>query len=504
MLQRGYYVIDTDAWIAQRVGTLRTDLTEPLRDFVRHDVFAHYQPAMGTSDRVLLWCAAVGLTVEDGTPAHHDSERHTRPVTVVLAVTLDNHAVAIVWTDQRAPTVYTDVTTDSDYWHSIEPVDIVCPAGHRFTWTGDDAVFAEHGEHSSVAALFGEAGPIVDCRDCTANQNSDTDTACHCGEPSAIYCPTCAQRCSLTLPDIARLDPEPVPPLAGVWCCPGCGTAISSDDADMVVDHVHDSPWSTAPANAWARGRDERTRRPRAGHRQPLHGRGRRPVGLAGRATHHRRLPLPLRLRSAGPRRWPLRPVRPHRRHLHLRPPIGTPSIAGRRHTSMMSDPTTTPVACARCATASTTLHRDPPWCQRCEIWLVLDPATGHWVSFAERGRRIQAAADAAAVAASAITVAEALPRLTALAPDGWSISTRQNLPAALHTITVAPPPSPMDVTAYIRPPDRGFGWYVRVHDRTHGIDYPLYEAGGVRAAYFTTAEDALRAAINAIRTDLT
>jgi hypothetical protein len=227
-LERGYYLIDTDAWIAQRVGTTHTDLTEAVRDFARHDVFTHYQPAMGTADRVLLWCAARGLTVEDGTPTHYDSERHTKPVTVVLATTPDGRSVAIVWTDGSTPTVYSDATTDSDFWHSVEAVDIVCPAGHRFTWTGNGDVFLDHGEHTTVATVFGGAGPIVDCRDCTAYQNSDTDALCHCGQPSAIYCPTCDQRCSLTLPDIARLDPEPAPPPADVWRCPGCGTAINA------------------------------------------------------------------------------------------------------------------------------------------------------------------------------------------------------------------------------------------------------------------------------------
>jgi hypothetical protein len=241
-LQRSYYLIDTDAWIAQRVGVTHTDLTAAVRDFARHEVFTRYQPAMNTTDRVLLWCAARDLAVQDGTPAEHDSERHTQRVTVVLSATPDGRALAIVWTDERPPTVYTDVTTDPDYWHSVEAVDIVCPAGHRFTWTGDGDLFPEHGEHTTVAALFGGTGPIVDCRDCTAYQNSATDILCHCGEPAAIYCPTCEQRCSLELPELARLDPEPAPTPASVWRCPGCGTAINTHDADLVAEHVRGCP----------------------------------------------------------------------------------------------------------------------------------------------------------------------------------------------------------------------------------------------------------------------
>ena len=168
-----------------------------------------------------------------------------------------------------------------------------------------------------------------------------------------------------------------------------------------------------------------------------------------------------------------------------------------------MTDPPTTPVVCARCGTTSTTRRQRLPWCERCEIWLVLDPATGEWVGFADGERRIRAADDAVVIAVSAHAVGEALPRLTGLVPDGWSLSAGQNLPGALHTLTLTPPPPLVHVNACLRPPDRGFGWYVRVHNRSQRIDYPLYEAGGVRAAHFATAEDALQAAITALRVDL-
>jgi hypothetical protein len=168
-----------------------------------------------------------------------------------------------------------------------------------------------------------------------------------------------------------------------------------------------------------------------------------------------------------------------------------------------MTDPPTTPVVCARCATTSTTLHRGLPWCQHCEIWLVLDPATGEWVSFAERDRRIREADYMVAVTASATAVAEALPRLTGLVPDGWSVSAGQTVPDTLHVLTLTPPPSLVRVSASLRPPYQGHGWYVRVDNRTEGVDYPLYEPGGVRAAYFPTAEDALQAALTAVHTEL-
>jgi len=133
----------------------------------------------------------------------------------------------------------------------------------------------------------------------------------------------------------------------------------------------------------------------------------------------------------------------------------------------------------------------------------VLDPTTGEWVGVAEREHRMRAAEDAAAIAASAAAVAEALPRLTGLVPDGWSLSAGQILPGAVHTLTLTPPPSLVQVCAYLRPPERGFGWYVRVDNRTEGVDYPLYEAGGVRAAHFATVEEALQAAITAVCVDL-
>jgi hypothetical protein len=111
---------------------------------------------------------------------------------------------------------------------------------------------------------------------------------------------------------------------------------------------------------------------------------------------------------------------------------------------------------------------------------------------------------NAAAVAVSAHIVAVTLPRLASSVPVGWDIRAYQNMPGAPHVIALCPPQeSPIAVTAHIWPPYRTRGWYVRVDNRTRRIDYPLYEAGGMRAAAFASPEAALEAAINAVAVDL-
>jgi hypothetical protein len=169
-----------------------------------------------------------------------------------------------------------------------------------------------------------------------------------------------------------------------------------------------------------------------------------------------------------------------------------------------MTDTSNPPVICGHCGTTGTRRRGSHPWCEPCEIWLVPDPTTGEWVGFAERDHRSRTAENAVAIVASAQVVAETVLQLAALVPAGWNISANQNLPGAVHTIALAPPPATLEVTAYLIPPDQEHGWHVRVHNQTQRMDYPLFESGGVRAASYTTAEAALRAAINAVRIDLT
>ncbi len=52
-MERGYYLIDTDAWVDQRVGERADDVTALLREFTGHDLFREQVTSMDVSAG---WC----------------------------------------------------------------------------------------------------------------------------------------------------------------------------------------------------------------------------------------------------------------------------------------------------------------------------------------------------------------------------------------------------------------------------------------------------------------
>jgi len=205
-MERGYYLIDTDAWVDQRVGERADDFTAQLREFTDHDLFREQPTSMDVDSRVVLWCAARDWAVSEGAPIYHDDNQLTRPVSIILATAPgpETQAVAIVIVENDAPVVYPDITTDEGYWYQVSTVDIVCPTGHRLTWDGGRGLIDHEGEDTTIAAVFGRdpQAPLRPCRACAAYDDSDTDLHCDCGGVSAIYCPVCGARCSLALPGI--------------------------------------------------------------------------------------------------------------------------------------------------------------------------------------------------------------------------------------------------------------------------------------------------------------
>lgn len=211
-MERGYYIIDTFAWTEQRIGRPDDDLTTSLREFINLHVFTEYRSGMDTSARMQLWCAARDWVIGEGAPIYHDQGCLSVPVTVVLAGAPqpDGGAYALVQVDDDQPTVYRDVTSDEGYWSRVRAVDIVCPGGHRWTWLDDTGLLDQHGHEHTIGEVFGPGQdmPYSTCRDCAAYDNDDTDTMCDCGQTSAIYCPTCDDRCWLTLTDVPTY-PQP-------------------------------------------------------------------------------------------------------------------------------------------------------------------------------------------------------------------------------------------------------------------------------------------------------
>jgi hypothetical protein len=197
----GYHTIDPDAWVALHVGDEANDHTAALRDFLRNDAFRDYTPQMDTSARMQLWCAGRGWVISEASPLHHDHSVLDRPVTLVLATDIEDtpHALVQIGTDQ--PTVYRDITTDDDYWLHVETVDIICPAGHRWTWLNDRELLDHAGRYLTLTDLFGQrrGAPYSRCRDCAAFDDGYRDESCPCDNPNVIYCPACQQRCHLEL-----------------------------------------------------------------------------------------------------------------------------------------------------------------------------------------------------------------------------------------------------------------------------------------------------------------
>lgn len=156
---------------------------------------------------------------------------------------------------------------------------------------------------------------------------------------------------------------------------------------------------------------------------------------------------------------------------------------------------------CERCGTDGQ-LRDGHPWCRSCGHYLVYDPEHEDWTSYANRDYRRTTAESTRRIASSAAHVQQATAALRDRVPDGWRIMPAQHLAGAFHTLDVHPALGPVDAMAYLTPPQGEHGWLTRIHNRTSRIDFPLYTAGGARAASFPTAGAALHAAIRALRVE--
>ncbi|MFI6079246.1 hypothetical protein ACIA5C_47870 [Actinoplanes sp. NPDC051343] len=206
-LHDGYYRIDVDAWLAERVGPHHDDRSRQLRDFTRHEAFDQYQPAVDVAGRLQLWCAAHDLHLGDGALIEHDDTCLTKAVTIVLAAgsTLPREALALVSIDGAAPEVFADATTDDGYWRDAATITISCPGGHTWTSDGDSHLYGDDGSEHRAADLYGPGRVISRCRDCAAYDDNSTDAMCPC-PGVAVYCPACDQRCQVGLPQIPRIE----------------------------------------------------------------------------------------------------------------------------------------------------------------------------------------------------------------------------------------------------------------------------------------------------------
>jgi len=202
-----YYLIDTNAWLDQRTGAHQVEYSSQLQDFVRCDVFDDYRPGMGMAARLQLWCTAHGYPVGDGAVIEHDDPCLTKPVTIVLTTTgMPGQALALVSIEGASPDVYADPTTDEGYWLDATTIAFGCSDGHAWTWGDDRYLRTAEGAEAHVSTLFGrDASVISRCRDCEAFDDDATDQMCPC-PGFALYCPTCGERCQVTLPELPRFE----------------------------------------------------------------------------------------------------------------------------------------------------------------------------------------------------------------------------------------------------------------------------------------------------------
>lgn len=207
-IEAGYHIIDTGAWVRQRTSAPVAQLTAALTAFTDHPVFDDLHIHLDTSARMQLWAAARGWSTGEDTTHHHTHDVLSEPVSIVLATGPDRCAYALVQVGHDDPDVYLDLTTDDDYWVQVEPVDIVCPAGHRWTWLDHDTLLDDTGSYRTFHEVFGRTpgAPYAECRDCLA-YDGDRDQPCPCESRHTIYCPTCEQRCLLELTAVPTVSP---------------------------------------------------------------------------------------------------------------------------------------------------------------------------------------------------------------------------------------------------------------------------------------------------------
>jgi hypothetical protein len=163
---------------------------------------------------------------------------------------------------------------------------------------------------------------------------------------------------------------------------------------------------------------------------------------------------------------------------------------------------TITHVHCWRCGTQAAVRRHVAPRCPGCGIYLVRDEPTGEWVTHAELERRHRQAHDAPVIEATRQLAFDALPAVQAHVPDHWQATVDPPSSGATWALTIHPAAGPIDVHAYLTPPHSNRGWYVRIHNRTEKVGFPLYTAGGAHAAQFGTLPDAVDAALTALLTE--
>jgi hypothetical protein len=156
-------------------------------------------------------------------------------------------------------------------------------------------------------------------------------------------------------------------------------------------------------------------------------------------------------------------------------------------------------IVCAHCGTESTARRQGRGWCVPCGIWLIRDEETTEWISVAEHAHCQPRYRQRQAIAQTSDAARAAQPAADALLPAGWRSSLTEASHGGCCTLDLHPPAGPVDVYAYLVPPIGGFGWRVRVHNRTTGVCRALFTPGTATAVTFPDVPAAVEAAIAAV-----
>lgn len=207
----GHLVIDTRAWVDLRTGGPEPALTTDLRRWARQHDEDIRDGADGPDEpppkrtgphRARAWCHDRGHQVREPSVIVHAETRLDAQVWVLLASASDGRRLAVIGINHDPPTVYLDTTCDPWWWCDADSVVITCPDGHSWVWHSGREVLTATGRPTTLTTVFGPSldAPFSICPNCTAFHLGSRTIPCTCDRSPWLLCPTCEQRCSLTLP----------------------------------------------------------------------------------------------------------------------------------------------------------------------------------------------------------------------------------------------------------------------------------------------------------------
>jgi hypothetical protein len=183
----GFIRIDTGAWIADRTGGPDPDLTKDLHvhawNATRRPADPDHEQPSNWITVTRTWCAERGHQVlREPDLIRHDQTRLDARIWILRAIVADKYPIAVIGSSGRPATVYADTCTDSGYWFDADSVDIVCPAGHGWTWLSGRELITTRGDFTTITRVFGMDldAPFTACPHCEKTRSACRPRGCGC------------------------------------------------------------------------------------------------------------------------------------------------------------------------------------------------------------------------------------------------------------------------------------------------------------------------------------